>query len=241
MIVARGVDAMKRAWHRDLVDDPEAHAWVLSLYRAGELYPDTVDDYFPARHAPWPWLAEALTRHHDDERRHGAMFARAITRAGFAIEAHAGDDVFNHVIRACTPAPWRIDDGDAGDVRRAKLAHFLAHAHHLERRVSRSLEMHFDACEQGGATVAAKVVETVLRDEVRHVGYTLDAARELVGDVRAEGIVALHARAEARADLLFSARQVRRFLARFGSRATPSRRARYTLCAALQSIAASVA
>ncbi len=241
MIVARGVEAVKRAWHRDLVADPETHAWVLSLYRAGELYPDTVDDYFPVAHAPWAWLADAMARHRDDERRHGAMFARAIKLSGHAVEGFDGDDVFNHVIRAHTPARWRVGEADDPDARRLRLAHFLAHAHHLERRVSRSLELHLDACERGGARTAARVVEAVLSDEHRHLGYTLDAVRELVDAATAREVVALHGRAEARADLVFSERQVRRFLARFERRATPSRRALYRLCASLQRAAARLA
>ena len=32
------VRAVKRAWHRDLVSGPQTHAWVLSLYRAGEFH-----------------------------------------------------------------------------------------------------------------------------------------------------------------------------------------------------------
>lgn len=240
-MIDRAVEAVKRAWHRDLVADPETHAWVLSLYRAGELYPDTVDDYFPVAHAPWPWLAEAMARHRDDERRHGGMFARAVKLAGHEVEDFAGDDVFNHVIRAHTATRWRIEDRDGPDARRLELAHFLAHAHHLERRVSRSLEMHLDACERGGAPVAAKVVSVVLADEHRHIGYTLDAVRELVGDAAARAVIAHHCRAEGRADLVFSARQVKRFLARFEHRAVPSRRALYRMCAAMQRVAASVA
>jgi hypothetical protein len=237
-VIDRGVEAIKRAWHRDLVADPATHAWVLSLYRAGELYPDTVDDYFPVAHAPWPWLAEALARHRDDERRHGGMFARAVKLSGHAVEDFAGDDVFNHVIRAQTPARWRVDERDGPDARRLALAHFLAHAHHLELRVSRSLEMHLEACEQGRAAVAAKVVSAVLADEHRHIGYTRDAVRELVGDAAARAVMAHHRRAEARADLVFSSRQVARFLARFEARATPSRKALYRMCAAMQGLAA---
>lgn len=240
-MIDRAVETIKRAWHRDLVANPEAHAWVLSLYRAGELYPDTVDDYFPVELAPWPWLAEAMGRHRDDEHRHGGMFARAVKLSGFTVTEFSGDDVFNHVIRGCTRTRWRVDDRDGPDARRLKLAHFLAHAHHLERRVARSLEMHLDACERGGADVAAKVVAAVTADEHRHIGYTLDAVRELVGGDAARAVIAHHRRAEARADLLFSERQVRRFLGRFGDRATTSRRGLYALCATAQRVAARVA
>lgn len=239
-MIDRAVEAVKRAWHRDLVSNPETHAWVLSLYRAGELYPDTVDDYFPVEQCPWPWLAEAMAKHRDDEHRHGGMFARAVKLSGHTVSEFEGDDVYNHVIRNCTRTRWRVEASDGPDARRLKLAHFLAHAHHLERRVARSLEMHLDACEQGGADVAAKVVAAVAADEHRHIGYTLDAVKELVGDATARAVVAHHRKAEARADLLFSERQVRRFLERFGDRAPRSKRGLYTLCATLQRAAVRV-
>jgi hypothetical protein len=161
--------------------------------------------------------------------------------SGQAVTQFQGDDVLNHVIRSCTRTRWRVDPRDGADPRRLKLAHFLAHAHHLERRVARSLEMHLDACERGGADVAAKVVSAVTADEHRHLGYTLDAVRELVGGDAARTIIAHHRRAEARADLLFSERQVRRFLERFEGRASGTRRGLYTLCATLQKVAARVA
>ncbi len=241
VIVDRTVESIKSAWHRDLVSNPETHAWVLSLYRAGELYPDTVDDYFPVELAPWPWLAEAMAKHRDDEHRHGGMFARAIKLSGHPIEEFSGDDVYNHVIRSCTATRWRAEPSDGPDARRLQLAHFLAHAHHLERRVAHSLELHLEACERGGADVASKVVSAVAADEHRHIGYTLDAVRELVGESTARAVIAHHRRAEARADLLFSERQVRRFLERFGARASTSRRGLYTLCATLQRAAARLA
>ena len=54
------VDWAKNRWHEDLVSDPVVHGWALNLYRAGERYPQTVADYFPAESAPSPQLAEAL-------------------------------------------------------------------------------------------------------------------------------------------------------------------------------------
>ena len=76
------VHRVKRAWHRQLASQPETHAWVLNLYRAGERHPQTVLDYFPLEFAPSPELAEKLRRHRADEQRHTSMYARAIAELG---------------------------------------------------------------------------------------------------------------------------------------------------------------
>src|SRR5262245_45186735 len=126
------VPSPKQLWHRHLVAHPASHAWVLNLYRAGEQHPENVDDYFPARHAPWAELADDLRRHAADERRHARMYERAIERMGRPVEEMRGTSVFNEVIRACTRARFRIEDGDDADAVRRKIAHFCAHAHFLE-------------------------------------------------------------------------------------------------------------
>src|SRR5438552_50194 len=134
---------IKASWHRDLVAEPRLHAWVLNLYRAGERYPTTVDDYFPVEHAPWPWLRAAMTAHAADEERHGRIFARLIEDAGGEVRDDLrGHDVYNAVIRQQTPCTFRIQLSDGPDEKRERLAHFLAHAHCLETRVYRSLEHH---------------------------------------------------------------------------------------------------
>ncbi len=232
-------DVIKRRWHRDLVASPVTHAWVLSLYRAGERHPERVTDYFPARLAPTAWLAGALERHRDDERRHGQTLAKLVRRMGEPlVELTDEDDVFNHVIRRCTGATFEVDESATEDARRLALAHFLAHAYHLERRVARSLELHLEACRDAGVRVVAMAVEGIYRDELRHIGYTREAVYELLPRGDAEGVMALHRRAEARANLLFSQAQVRRFVARFPARVPALRRAMYRFCAALQEEAA---
>jgi hypothetical protein len=213
----------KRQWHRDLVAHPATHAWVLNLYRAGELHPELVDDYFPARHAP-PDLAADFHRHAKDEHRHVRMYARAVERLGEPIEEMRGDAVFNEVIRACTPAHFRIHDDDPPDVVRLRIAHFCAHAHFLEKRIGRSLVYHLDACEHAGKGGVATVVATVLEDEARHAGYTLAAVHELVDRHTARELLDVHRRGERRANLMFSQIQMRVFLARFRN-AVPRRRA----------------
>lgn len=207
----------KRAWHDELVRTPETHAWVLNLYRAGEHHPDTVDDYFPWRAAEpdWPELAHDLKRHAADERGHAALYGRLIERMGGRLEELAGPDVFNHAIRAETVVGWRLGPEDPRPLRRLALAHFLAHAHCLERRVAQSLAYHRAACERAGRTEALAVVARVAADEDRHVASTARGLTELTTCSERGRILSFHADAEARADKAFSARQVRTFLARF--------------------------
>jgi hypothetical protein len=221
----------KRLWHDELVRTPETHAWVLDLYRAGERHPETVDDYFPWRAAvdPWPQLASELKRHAAEERGHAHLYARAIRSLGKEPEDLGGLDVFNHAIRAETAIAWQLGPGDPVPMRRLALAHFLAHAHCLERRVARSLEHHHRACRRAGKAAIAELVERVLRDEERHVASTLRGLSELTSTAERERILAFHAEAEARADRAFSARQVRSFLRRFPERGGRSLRLGFRL------------
>jgi hypothetical protein len=219
---------LKRRWHDELVRHPRTHAWVLNLYRAGEHHPDTVDDYFPIAHAP-PALAERMARHRAEEAMHERLYARAIEKLGEPLEDFTGLDVFNVQIRAHTPARFRIVDEDTPAQRTEKLAHFLAHAHFLEARIARSLEVHVEACERAGQHEVAKAVRVVLEDEREHARYTRAAVFELLPRAHAQAVLALHARGEARANLAFSARQVRAHLARHDTHA----RALWRVCARL--------
>lgn len=210
----------KRSWHEELVKTPETHAWVLDLYRAGERHPETVDDYFPWRAAEdaWPELAHELRRHAAEERGHAHLYARAIRSLGHEPQELSGLDVFNHAIRAETALAWQLDRDDPLPLRRLALAHFLAHAHCLERRVARSLEHHLHACRAPDKRPIAEVVERVHADEERHVASTMRGLEELTGAGERARILAFHAAAEAQADKAFSARQVRAFLRRFPDR-----------------------
>ena len=225
------VDRAKQQWHRDLAADPTTHAWVLNLYRAGEQHPETVDDYFPYQHAPWPELASSIQRHAADERRHTLLYAKAIERVGGTVEELDGWDVFNRVIREHTPVGFSIAESDAPDIKRRRLAHFLAHAHCLERRVLRSLEYHVEACERLGLRREARLVSGVHTDEQRHVSYSEEAVIELVGKREAADTFELHARAEAAADRAFSAYQVRVFMRTHAKRVPLSSRLLYTASA----------
>jgi hypothetical protein len=232
------VDRVKNAWHRDLVADPAIHGWALNLYRAGERYPQTVADYFPAPSAPSRMLADSLRQHQRDEERHTTMYAHAIRSLGQPVVDLPEADVFNVAIRHHTVSSFTIAATDDAEVRRHKVAHFLVHAHTLERRVARSLEYHLDACTGAGAIRVESIVEAVLRDEREHVRYTAEAARDLLTRREAEDTFALHAAAERRANLEFSARQVRAFASRFADHAPASHRRFYRLCGVLMEQAA---
>jgi len=221
--VIRGLErAAKIRLHAQLASDPAAHAWTLSLYRAGERHPEMVSDYFPCERARerWPELAASMKRHAGDERKHAALYARAIERMGERVLEIDDDDVFNVVIRRHTDASWQIDDADDADAVRLKLAHFMAHAHHLEKRIARSLAYHREGCLRAGRSDVCETVERVLADEERHVAYTREAAIELTSSRERAAVLGAHAEGEARADRAFSARQLRTFLAQHG-RAIP--------------------
>jgi hypothetical protein len=156
-----------------------------------------------------------MRRHRADEVRHTLMYERAIGELGRSVEEHTGLDVFNNAIRAATPATFAINADTPMNERAQRLAHFLAHAYFLESRIAQSLEYHLEACSAGGATRVSAVVEKVYADELRHTSYTVDAVRALVGGREGCAVLALHRRAEARANRTFSARQVREFLRRF--------------------------
>lgn len=225
------VDSVKRSIHREIASRPVTHAWALNLYRAGERYPQTVCDYFPAEHAPWPELADEMRRHRHDEERHTAMYAHAIRSLCQPVLEVADRDVLNVVIRSYTAESFTIVESDDRDTRRRKLAHFLTHAHFLEKRVARSLEYHREACAAAGAMDAQRVVDAVLRDEGRHVTYTIEAARELLTAGERSAVFDHHRRAEAKANLDFSQRQIRAFL-RLAAPAVPAeRRWLYRFCA----------
>ncbi len=204
--------------HAQLASDPRAHAWTLSLYRAGEKHPETVSDYFPCERAKerWPELAASMKRHAGDERGHAALYAKAIERMGERVLEIDDGDVFNVVIRQHTRASWRIDEADDMDAVRLKLAHFLAHAHHLEKRISGSLRFHHEGCVRAGRDDVRATVERVLADEERHVSYTREAAIELTTHREREDVMRAHAEGESRADRAFSARQLRTLLAQHG-------------------------
>jgi hypothetical protein len=231
------INRIKDRLHRDLIADPRTHGWVLNLYLNGERYPQTVGDYFPSAFAPSEYLAQELRRHRGEEHKHELLFAKAVRSLGQPVLELPRANVFNEVIRACTPArfaTFQIVEADPPAARREKLAHFLAHAHFLEKRVARSLAYHVDACAASSRHQVARLVAAVLRDEERHVRYTRAAVFDLLPRRQAQEVLGLHRHAEAKANLLFSATQLRHFAHRLvGAVVPPQRRLLYRLCAAL--------
>jgi hypothetical protein len=225
------IDRVKERFHRDIASDPVTHGWVLNLYLAGERYPQRVCDYFQDRFAPSEQLAADLRRHSRDEDKHVRLFAHGLKQLDQPVIELPLGDVFNEVIRSFTPGTFHIVEPDPPEVRRRKLANFLAHAYHLEARIARSFEYHAEACEAVGQTGIARVVAAIHKDESHHVRYTREGVFELLPRRQAQEVLELHRRAEARANLTFSGRQVRGFLARFPASTNRHRRALYRLSA----------
>jgi hypothetical protein len=231
------IASIKGRFHRDLVANPLSHGWVLNLYRGGERYPQRVCDYFQSDFAPSKELGARLRQHAAEEDKHVHLFGLALkTLEQPVVEIEMGD-IFNDVIRSFTPGTFHIEERDSADVRRRKLANFLAHAHHLEKRVARSFCLHIDAGLEAGNTRVAEIVGRALHDEVGHVAYTREAVYELMTRREAQEILDVHRRAEARANLVFSQRQVRVFLGRFGSGCPRERRWLFRICATIMETA----
>jgi hypothetical protein len=209
------IDGMKSRAHREVVANPLAHGWVLNLYLNGERYPEKVCDYFQSEYAPNEELAANIVRHAGDESKHVRLYTHALHSIGQPVEDLAPPFVFNEVVRSFTPNTFHILPVDNEDVRREKLANFMAHAHFLEKRVGRSIEYHADACGAMGRDGVGKCVAAVMRDETRHVRYTREAVIDLLPRRKAREILDTHRRAEAKANLEFSLRLLRTFLDRF--------------------------
>ncbi len=225
------IDSIKRRLHRDIVADPVLHARVLNLYLCGEAYPHAVDDYFPVEHVECPELAGMMRTHMQEEDKHIALYAKAIHKLGQEVVDLPNADIFNHVIRSHTAAPWRVEAEHDRDTRTDRVANFLAHAHWLEKRVARSLEFHHDACAHSASDFPGKAVAAVLADETRHVSYTHEAVYDLLPRQRAHDIIEHHRQAEHRANLDFSSRELRRLIGAEGSHWPTARKPIYRACA----------
>jgi hypothetical protein len=232
------IDCIKNRLHRDLASNPVAHGWVLNLYLNGERYPQQVCDYFQSEYAPSAELAAELNRHRRDEYKHELLYAKALRMLAQPVLQLPRHDIFNEVIRSFTPGTFHIVAADPIETRREKLANFLAHAHFLEKRVARSLCYHVDACNDAKSYGVAELVSNVLRDEARHLCYTRQSVFDLLPRRRAWEVLAVHQRAEARANLSFSQAELRTFVRRFGGVLPRTRRLLYRFCACLMEGAA---
>jgi len=224
------VDRIKRRLHRDIVADPVLHGLVLNLYLNGERYPHRVDDYFPLAAAHDAEIEALMRRHMAEEDRHIALYVRAIGKLEQPVVELPLPEVYNEVIRKHTSASFAIASADGPDACRLKLAHFFAHLHFLEKRIARSLQYHVEACAHAACSYPEKAVGAILHDELRHVSYTQDVVLHLLPKREAQGVLALHARAESRANLDFSAHQLSRLLREQASRFPRVRGAFYRGC-----------
>lgn len=206
------VNQIKKRLHRDIVSDPAAHASILNLYLNGEDYPQRVDDYFPLYAVDEPELLALMTQHQQDEDKHVKLYAKAIKKLEQPVVRMDMSNIFNDIIRRHTRSSFHIRPADSAQTCQLKLAHFLAHAHFLEKRVTYSLEHHLDACAQAGARYAESAVSAVLADEYRHVSYSKEAVFNLLSSARAKQVLAEHEQAEQNANLDFSATQLRRLV-----------------------------
>jgi hypothetical protein len=226
------VDSIKKRLHHDIVADPFLHARVLNLYLSGEAYPHTVDDYFPIDHVDCAELAQMMRTHLQQEDKHVALYTKAIHKLGSEVVDLPNNCIFNHVIRSHTPEPWRVEAWMKRDARADRVANFMAHAHFLEKRIARSLELHHEACAQATTSnFTGKAVAAVLADEIRHVSYTREAVLDLVPRQRAIDILRDHHASERRANLDFSAAQLRRLIGEAGTHWPRSRKPLYATCA----------
>lgn len=235
--MANVIDSIKGGFHGDLVANPVTHGWVLNLYRGGERYPQRVCDYFQSDFAPTQELAAQLRRHAAEEDKHVHLFSHALKSIGQPVVEVEMGDVFNEVIRSFTPGTFHIVESDLPEARRRKLANFMAHAHHLEKRVARSFAYHIDACEKVRKHGVAEMVALAKHDEENHVRYTKTTVFDLLTRREANEVMEVHRRAEARANLLFSQRQVRIFLARFSDTTPKYRQWMFRICAAIMEAA----
>ena len=224
------IDGAKARAHREVVANPLAHGWVLNLYLSGERYPETVCDYFQSEYAPHQELADLIARHARDETKHVRLYQQALAQIGQPVVELTRPFVFNDVVRSFSPGTFHIVPTDSEPVRRDKLANFLAHAHFLEKRVRRSIEYHADACSAAGRHGVGRCVAAVMSDEARHVAYTREAVGDLLPRRRAEAVLDAHRRAEAKANLDFSRRLLRTFLARFDEGIPRRRKLLFRVC-----------
>ena len=224
---------IKRRLHRFIVADPVLHGLVRNLYLNGEQYPHRVDDYFPLAAANDAQLEGLMRQHMAEEDLHIQLYTKAIQKLGQPVIELPMPDIYFEVIRRHTSASFAIAPADDADACRLKLAHFFSHLHFLEKRIARSLEYHVDACAHSASSYPEKAVSAVLRDELRHVSYTQEVVRHLLPAPEATEMLALHERAESRANLDFSAHQLRKLLRDQARRFPTMRGAFYRGCTAV--------
>lgn len=224
------VKTIKRCLHRDICRDPVLHGMVLNFYMNGEEYPQRVPDYFPMALADEPEIHGLLEQHLRDEEKHVALYRKALSRIEQPAIEIPVDEIYNSVI-------LRNTSRSSSDGVRERLGDFFAHLHFLEKRIQQSLEIHVEACSRSPSTFSQRAVAVVLEDERRHARYTLDVVHDLVPRKRASELLARNRRAEARANLQFSATQLGMLTRNYASRFPRWRRPIYAFAAHLQELA----
>lgn len=212
------VSSIKRHLHREIAKDHVLHGLVLNLYLNGEHYPHRVKDYFPLAAVENSNLEALMRSHMRDEDKHVALYVKAINILEQPVYEFPLNEVYNEVIRSYTETPFAMGEVDDRDTRTLKLANFMAHLHFLEKRIACSLQYHVDACAHSPSPYVVKLVSAVLKDEGKHVIYTKDAVQCLLPKRVATEVLAKHRRAEGRANLDFSSKQLGRLVREHGSR-----------------------
>lgn len=227
------VNTLKRNLHRAIAESPVLHGLVLNLYLNGEQYPHRVDDYFQLAAVEDASLAATMRSHMRDEDRHVALYRKAIATLGEPIVELPLDEIYNEVIRKHSKTPFAIAPDETRDAKTLKLAHFFAHLHFLEKRIANSLVYHLDGCAHSPCAYVAKAVGAVLNDEGRHVMYTREAVENLLPKRVAQSVLGWHKRAERRANVEFSATQLRQLVASHGQHFGVANRVLYGGCSSL--------
>jgi hypothetical protein len=90
-----------------------------------------------------------------------------------------------------------------------------------------------DACLQTDRVTVSHTLQVAKKDEDKHVSYTREAVYQLLPRQKADEVMAIHRAVEARANLVFSQKQVRVFLDRFATTIPRRRQLLYRVCAIL--------
>lgn len=228
---------LKRQLHRDICSDPVLHGLVLNFYLNGEEYPERVTEYFPGDVSWNPEIEHLLELHLADEKKHVALYSKALQKLSQPRYELPIPEIYNSVILSMQKPPL---PSKSGDHRRLLLADFFAHLHFLEARIARSLEFHLDGCERSPSRYPSQAVKVVLEDEIRHARYTRDVVSELLPRGEASRVMSRNCDAESRANLLFSSRQLGMLTREYAGRFPAARRRIYRISAELMEWIANV-
>lgn len=198
----------KRLIHRHIMSDHTLHEWQLNLYLAIERAPAMVLDYIPVDEVEDGRLRRDFLRHRAEERKHELLFLRALKRIGGRDLSFPYEATYNRAVdqAGCHHGHRPFRDGIEDMTR------WLLHIHVIEQRGLASFLYKAEACRHAGLEEVSRDIEGILADEERHVGYTREALRDLLGPARAEKRLREALRIESRAHVAYSRRFVEEFL-----------------------------